>query len=85
MGKFFNLKVMNASKMPTNMESQRKQFNEEQKNETIRSQTTEEAGIADSKGIGNEGKPDDVVSVRRRRQKRTRRTYKGNSGKAGRN
>lgn len=80
MGRFFNQKVINAvGKLPPNMESLRKQFNEEQKNARIvYSETPKETGIA-TPNAGDEGKSEFIVPVRWGRPRGTGRTHKGNS------
>ena len=85
MGRFFNQKVINAvGKLPPNMESLRKQFNEEQKNaKPICSTAPKETGIA-TPNAGEQGKSESVIPVRRGRPRGTGRTHKGNSRKTGR-
>lgn len=86
MGRFFNQKVMNATGKllgKKEMESLRKQFNEEHKNvKPLHSQAPEEAGIVNTE-VGQQGESQPIIPARRGRPRGTRRTHQGGAGKAG--
>jgi len=91
-GKFFNEKLMHRKVIPLyrttvkdSLESERKQFNEELLNAQNINPLAQEPEGAVTTDVGVEGQSDAPVPVRVRRQKRTRRTRKGNTRKAGSN